>query len=358
MKRAALSVWLFVFVCASLSAQVVPMTWPPMNWQPQYPVPEFQSYTVPPALVCQTVPNPATLATIGCNIAMITPTPAAFKIFARVHEYGHVNQIRTNPALLYSPYVEIDADCFAAENLVQTDPGALQGAILVFWSAGQQGDPLHGTGFQRAARALQCARTVVPNFAVPGLPIADAQFPNEDLQVASLAPVLPEGMQAHQPATGAGHDNLAMSKGEKASVRDQVIDSKGAPPTCLALDILIDSAARKFWEASTTTGAIRPTLESAIGGKCTALAGRERVDCTASADSLMRVSECLNPSEWKKACEDTGCTERTYVHPGDAAGHASVVIRDRAQLLEILAGRDEHVVATSSAAGTAGKNAK
>lgn len=75
--------------------------------------------------------------------------------FFRAHEYGHVRLGhgfgRTHPA-----QAEMEADCFAAQN---ASPPVVQGGIQFFVFQGMMGDPLHGTGFQRARRVQDFAMT-------------------------------------------------------------------------------------------------------------------------------------------------------------------------------------------------------
>jgi hypothetical protein len=299
------------------------------------PFPEFQSAAVPASLNCQTLPNPATAATIGCNPGSIAPFPPALLVFTRVHEYGHVNQIINYPAVYYSMNVEHDADCYAAENLVLTDPAALHGAILAFLAVGNLGDTIHGTGFQRATLVINCAHTVNPLFA-------DLNEIRSSALVASLNPFIPESVAPSQE-TGADSKSQALANGPKANSGDQLIDSQGVPPVCTAIDILVNSAQQRFWDASTSTGILRPTIQVALGGDCSVMAGRLKAKCVASSSKTEEVSTCLATTEWVKTCDDKKCSERVYSHPGDATDHPSVRISDLNHTIQIIAGHDNHV---------------
>jgi hypothetical protein len=85
--------------------------------------------------------------------------PAGAKAFLLHHEQGHVAQIRMMKTF-FVPNPEADADCYAAKFL-RSNPALFAEAIrwLTNVLGPNGGSLLHGTGFQVAEFATQCANT-------------------------------------------------------------------------------------------------------------------------------------------------------------------------------------------------------
>ena len=68
--------------------------------------------------------------------------------FFRAHEYAHV-LYGDELGGTFPPFAEMRADCWAAQN---ANPLEVQAIIQTFLIKGNNGDPNHGTGYQRAQR--------------------------------------------------------------------------------------------------------------------------------------------------------------------------------------------------------------
>jgi hypothetical protein len=122
---------------------------------PWYEVPVVSGFTGNYTCVTQNVPGQGPVIT--CNPYRLNQMSPGAQTFLLAHEHGHVFQFRHG--LQFSGNPEADADCYAAKYLAMNDPGALQDAI--YWLQNvlgpNGGDMTHGSGFQVAAWALQCA---------------------------------------------------------------------------------------------------------------------------------------------------------------------------------------------------------
>lgn len=304
--------------------------WPPMNFQPPVRVPEVYDSSSPYS--CQTIPA-GNGALIRCRPADLGRFPAAMLVFLRAHEYGHINQLRFNPALAYSPYAEYDADCYAASVLVNSDPVVLAAAIQYMWNVigPNMGDATHGNGFQVAQRALECARAVQPSYMSQTFP----RFPVEKEQALawSLGGERPHTLTRKPPRKTQQMD------------LDSLADERGQPSRCTAVDVLVDGAHSNFWEASTKTGAVRPALSKAMGAECGVERGNQvSLSCRATSEPLEQwvasLEACFDSAEWTKSCTDDSCR---WVHPGDADDHTTVSISRKTHVFTVSAGTDKHV---------------
>ena len=107
------------------------------------------------------------------------------------HEYGHVHYGHTGAALT-SPEgdlgairvrQELEADCYAARTLGETDPAAMDAAIRFFTRMGPfRFDNWHPSGAQRAAKILSC----LPDAAGP-TDMSDSGHPPRNSVGAALA---------------------------------------------------------------------------------------------------------------------------------------------------------------------------
>ena len=101
--------------------------------------------------------NPVLLDRVG-------PELAAFFI---THEYGHIHHGHSGGALVHDGEIttlrqrqELDADCYAAAHLAESNPGSVDAALEFFVRMGpNRFDNYHPTGSQRAARILSCLPT-------------------------------------------------------------------------------------------------------------------------------------------------------------------------------------------------------
>ena len=84
------------------------------------------------------------------------------------HEYGHVRYGHTGAALAAGDgdasalrqHQELDADCYAARTLGESDPESVQAAVRFFTRMGPfRYDAWHPSGSQRAAKILACLPT-------------------------------------------------------------------------------------------------------------------------------------------------------------------------------------------------------
>jgi hypothetical protein len=104
------------------------------------------------------------------NIAM--QTNHDFVTFSRAHEYGHIYLHHIQRSFFTSNRFsqtwiqrtkENDADCFAAQELIISEPQAVYAAISLFNAQGDgRVDTLHPTGFERAANIQICAGITPP----------------------------------------------------------------------------------------------------------------------------------------------------------------------------------------------------
>jgi hypothetical protein len=116
--------------------------------------------------------------------------------FFFAHEYGHVRYGHTGAALAAGEgdlgalrvRQELEADCYAARTLGETDPAAVDAAIRFFTRMGPfRFDAWHPSGAQRGAKILSC----LPDPAAPTNSSAAASFPNNPVGSAPLAAALP-----------------------------------------------------------------------------------------------------------------------------------------------------------------------
>ncbi len=104
--------------------------------------------------------NPARMQSVGPKLSA----------FAMGHEWGHVRYGHAGALLAdHGPInvlriqQELEADCYAARILGETDPEAIQAAIQFFTTMGPfRYDALHPSGSQRSAKILSCLPTPEP----------------------------------------------------------------------------------------------------------------------------------------------------------------------------------------------------
>jgi hypothetical protein len=301
------------------------LPWPRSNWQPAIPVPEILGGAG--QFSCVTQPNPATLAVITCTPVTFSQFPPAVLLFLRVHEHGHVNQMRFRPQVLYSGHAEADADCFSAYNLAQTDPQVLASAIVWFWNVAGPGlkvDAAHGNGFEIANMAMQCGDSAIPGFSANVRPQLRGINYQENLQSK------PRLLLAKYQKPADQKEMQGQAVPEKMD-EDAVVDAKGVPALCTAIDLLIEGSHSSFWDVSLHNGAIRPTISKALGADCVARGmGRYEVLCTINSSPSRSVfgtklDACLSRSEdWAKTCRGEKCLDVQFSHPGDSANHSTI----------------------------------
>lgn len=111
--------------------------------------------------------NPVLLQQFGPNLTT----------FFFAHEYGHIRFGHTGAALLTGENdpstvrqrQELEADCYAARTLAESEPAAVGAAIRFFTRMGPfRFDAWHPSGSQRAAKILSCLPETAT--AVPGDP--------------------------------------------------------------------------------------------------------------------------------------------------------------------------------------------
>jgi hypothetical protein len=98
--------------------------------------------------------NPVLLDRVGPELAT----------FFITHEYGHIHHGHSGGALVHDAKLgelrvrqELDADCYAAEHLGESEPEVVNAALEFFLRMGpNRFDAYHPTGSQRAARILSC----------------------------------------------------------------------------------------------------------------------------------------------------------------------------------------------------------
>jgi hypothetical protein len=122
-----------------------------VNWQPPYAVLESFDRSIAPY---------GGFTSIGPNGPFIRFNPDVWhnepwymNVFLRAHEYGHI--------FSRGPYAnpEVNADCWAAQQLAQSDPQVLDQVIWYMVNVmGQRGgDATHGNGYQMAQLIRQCS---------------------------------------------------------------------------------------------------------------------------------------------------------------------------------------------------------
>ena len=143
--------------------------------------------------------NPGLLQQFGPNLTT----------FFFAHEYGHVRYGHTGAALVTGESdpsairqrQELEADCYAARTLAESDPAAVGAAIRFFTRLGPfRFDAWHPSGSQRAAKILAC------------LPESPAAVPSD-----------PEHPTASSDSTSASHIPVAQPQSAAAPL--------DAPPT-------------------------------------------------------------------------------------------------------------------------------
>jgi len=141
-----------VLVAASASAQAPDLQW--IN------VPVVSGLAGGYTCVTRPVAGGAVITCDPQKMAMLPPPAQAFLL---AHEHGHVLQFVKGRQFATNP--EADADCYAATRLALTEPQTLAAAIHWFEQVLRSGggDLLHGTGYQVAAFARQCAAQVGVN---------------------------------------------------------------------------------------------------------------------------------------------------------------------------------------------------
>ena len=103
--------------------------------------------------------------TIYYNPVLLSRVGPEMSRFFLTHEYGHIHHGHTGGALVHDGELdqlrqrqELDADCYAAKHLAESDPAAVQAALEFFLHMGpHRFDAYHPTGSQRAARILACS---------------------------------------------------------------------------------------------------------------------------------------------------------------------------------------------------------
>jgi len=123
-----------------------------VNWRPPYQVPESYDYSIPYAGF--TSFDPYGRPFIRFNPRIASQYPWFMNVFLRAHEYGHI--FSRGPY----PNPEANADCWAAQQLGQSDPQLLDMVIRYLETEmGPRGgeDGLHGNGYQVAKVCRQCS---------------------------------------------------------------------------------------------------------------------------------------------------------------------------------------------------------
>jgi hypothetical protein len=98
--------------------------------------------------------NPVLLDRVGPELAT----------FFITHEYGHIHYGHSGGALVHDGEIstlrqrqELEADCYAASHLAESDAASVKAALEFFVHMGpHRFDNFHPTGSQRAARILSC----------------------------------------------------------------------------------------------------------------------------------------------------------------------------------------------------------
>jgi hypothetical protein len=181
-----------------------------------------------------------TIAIITCNPQIVGMYPPFAQSFLLAHEHGHVYQIVYNPQMLMSPYVEYDADCYAATYMVLNDTRSL--ALSIQWFrqvlGPYGGDAIHGNGFQMAQRAEECARSVNPNFQ------ATLETVPTKLNRPQLANAFLDDSAVSRPVASYPKPKGMVKTSDTAfpDVRPDV-----EPTACTAIEYLIESSNKFFW---------------------------------------------------------------------------------------------------------------
>jgi hypothetical protein len=290
---------------------------------------------------CLTTPTgDMRIAVIICDPYKLNSLPPPAQMFVRTHEHGHVYQIVYNPAMLYGPYAEYDADCYAATYLALTNPSVLAATVRWFETVvgPRGGDVTHGNGFQMAQRARQCASAVGVNISA----IAPTQSDESLLRAGLLqtsSPRMAQSFAAPQTKIGKPKFDEIVSHGPDPS------PNRGVPGLCTSLELLVDSGHQEFWEVSTFSGVLRKDVADGIGGECAIDRLRSKALCqirpTASLpliDLKQKIESCLPADEWVKQCNNSGCTVETFSHPNADADHPTIKLTDsdRGLLFEMI----------------------
>jgi len=103
------------------------------------------------------------------NPSLLSRVGPALSSFFRAHEYGHLFYHHTRGHALAGVQQaddrtlqarELEADCYAARRLNETQPAAVSAAVEFFSRMGSfRYDTQHPTGAQRAAMILACERS-------------------------------------------------------------------------------------------------------------------------------------------------------------------------------------------------------
>ncbi len=122
-----------------------------VNWQPPYAVPESFDRSIAPY---------GGFTSLGPNGPFIRFNPEVWynepwfmNVFLRAHEYGHI--------FSRGPFAnpEANADCWAAQQLGQSDPQVLDQVVsyMINVMGPRGGDATHGNGYQMAQLIRQCS---------------------------------------------------------------------------------------------------------------------------------------------------------------------------------------------------------
>lgn len=102
--------------------------------------------------------------TIYYNPVLLQRVGPELSSFFLTHEYGHIHYGHSGGALVHDGEIgeirvrqELEADCYAATHLAESEPEAVDAALEFFLRMGpHRFDTFHPTGSQRAARILSC----------------------------------------------------------------------------------------------------------------------------------------------------------------------------------------------------------
>ena len=102
--------------------------------------------------------------TIYYNPVLLQRVGPELTSFFITHEYGHIHYGHSGGALVHDGPLgdirirqELEADCYAAAHLAESEPESVQAALEFFLRLGpHRFDTFHPTGSQRAARILSC----------------------------------------------------------------------------------------------------------------------------------------------------------------------------------------------------------
>jgi hypothetical protein len=105
--------------------------------------------------------------TIYYNPVLLDRVGPELSTFFITHEYGHIHYGHSGGALVHDGELgtlrvrqELEADCYAAAHLAESDPASVDAALEFFVRMGpNRFDSFHPTGSQRAARILSCLPT-------------------------------------------------------------------------------------------------------------------------------------------------------------------------------------------------------